>query len=139
MAFQVQVRDDTLSSKVSRVVHKNAIPDRPSISVCTLAHTYTITEDYAGAQTNTAIITPPSGYRVCIHHIYTSTDQNTVDTVFDFLTSGIVVYKLYVSKQQAKSATSMNIRGAVNEVLSVTCGAKTFVLICYTFCGSGGE
>ena len=134
MAEQVTIKDDVLNTKVARVVHKNSIPDIPSLSVCTVRHTTTFTGDYAGAQAAVAIITPTSGYKICIHCVYTSTDQNVVDTELNFATSGICVHKLYVSQQQKSSAVSMNIRGATNEVLSFTCGAKTFVAVCYSQC-----
>lgn len=106
--------------------------DCPALSVATTEYLTCFTADYVGAQTGAVAITPPSGKLLCIHSVFTSADQNVVDTEFNFATSGICIHKLYVSQQQHSSVTDMHIEGAVDEVLSVTCGAATFIMICYS-------
>ncbi len=91
----------------------------------------TFTADYAGAQAAVIILTPTFGKSLEIHEIYVSTDTTTTDITLAFVTSGITIFKLYTTNFTASVINMVHIDGAVNEPVTLTCGADTFISITY--------
>jgi len=86
----------------------------------------TFRQTYTQAQEDTVIITPSSGKKIFIWSIIIETENNAI---LDFLTSEILVYE----KPNAGKIINHNVckEGAINEVLSLTCGANTTIKILY--------
>ena len=88
-------------------------------------------EDYSGAQTAVTFLTPTSGKKLIIKQVYASTDVNNVDITLEFVTSSKIAFKLYTSKKQAHTGNISCEEGAVDEVLTLTCGAGTYICVSY--------
>ncbi len=91
----------------------------------------TFTADYSGAQAGVIILTPSSGKSLEIHEIYVSTDTTTTNVTLEFATSGITAFKLYTTNFTAAETSFIHVDGAVNEPITLTCGADTFISITY--------
>jgi len=87
--------------------------------------------DYAGAQAAAVILTPTAGKKIRIIQCYASTKTNTTDVTLSFTTSGNIFFKLYTAVQGAVAGNLICAEGAVNETITLTCGAGTFVSIGY--------
>lgn len=91
---------------------------------------------YSTNQTNTTVLQPPSGKKLCVRGISSRTVANTGVIKMDFATSVIPVYDHYVSVQVADGQDSGHIMGAVDEPLTIntTTGANAVsISITYTF------
>lgn len=88
-------------------------------------------KDYSGAQTAVTFLTPTSGKKLIIKQVYASTESITVDVTLEFATSSKTIFKLYTAKNQTHTGNIICGKGAVDEVLTLTCGAKTFVSVSY--------
>lgn len=92
------------------------------------------TAEYSAAQAGVAIITPPTGYRLCVRDVFITTNGNTGEVAFDFATSSKPVARLYASAQNNNFNTSGHVLGAVNEALTITTTTgtnKVFVKVNY--------
>lgn len=96
-------------------------------------HMSTFTQNYALAQTNTVIITPPSGQKVHVCGLHVNTDTINVDVDIHFTTSGRYVLYLYTAQSHRGTLQPVHVDGNTGETLQLSCGAKTFVAICYYF------
>ena len=83
-------------------------------SQCSFSKVYTA--NHAAA----AILTPTSGQNIAVHGIFCSTDAAAGEVALDFATSSKPVFRLYASKTQASAQSTMNVAGAVDEVLTLT-------------------
>jgi len=88
-------------------------------------------KDYSAAQTAVAFLTPASGKRIVVKQVYVSTEAIDVDVTLEFATSSKTIFKLYTAKKQAQTGDIICGKGAVDEVLSLTCGEKTYVSVAY--------
>ncbi len=93
--------------------------------------TRTYSNDFSQAQSSTDIITPSSGKYLKIKQVYASTADSATNITLEFSTSEIVVFKLYTDKKQAQAGNISAVKGAIDEPLTLTCGANTFVSISY--------
>lgn len=118
----VKISDGTETASVN--------PDN-ELNVNTTDKLITITADYAGAETDTTVLTPTVGKKIEIHQVYVSTAVTNVDVIVDFGTSGNIIHKLYTSNFTAAASATLHMVGATNEVVRITCGAGTFVAITY--------
>ncbi len=86
----------------------------------------TFIKTYDTAQTDLAIITPATGKSIYLWQVIVKTDSNVK---LDFATSGINIVDL----TSAGEAGVMNVdkQGAVDESLTLNCGAGTTVKILY--------
>ena len=87
--------------------------------------------DYSGAQTAAAILTPTSGTAIVVKQVYASSSVTNVDVTLAFATSAKTVFKLYTANKATAVGNVLCGEGAVDEALSLTCGASTFVSISY--------
>jgi len=88
-------------------------------------------KDYGTAQTAVAFLTPTSGKKLIIKQVYASTSTVNVDVTLEFVTSSKTIFKLYTSQKAAIAGNLICGTGAVDEVLSLTCGDNTFVSVAY--------
>ena len=88
-------------------------------------------KDYSGAQSAVAFLTPTSGKKLLIRQVYASTAVDTTDVILEFVTSSKTVFRLYTTKKQAQTGNIICGEGAVDEVLTLTCGAGTYVSVSY--------
>jgi len=87
--------------------------------------------DYGSSQTNTTIITPSAGKKLEIHSIVLSSSATTGVSVIEFLTSGGLAYKFYHTSQSRGSSGIIHLDGNIDEVLSISCPANTFIGVVY--------
>jgi len=133
MAQQVDITDGQ-GKEIFVYENHNSGRNRRALTVDPAGHILTSTVVYAANQTNTTILTPASGTKLCIRDIYVGVDNNAGDVELDFNTSNIVVFRIYATRFQNWSGVNMHIEGAIDEVLSVTTttGANNlFILINY--------
>ena len=88
-------------------------------------------KDYAQAQTAVAYLTPTSGKKLVIKQVYVSTSTVNVDVTLEFATSVKTIFKLYTAQKATATGNIICGEGAVDEVLSLTCGDNTFVSVSY--------
>ena len=88
-------------------------------------------KDYATAQTAVAFLTPTSGKKLVIKQVYVSTSTVNVDVTLAFVTSDKTMFKLYTAQKATATGNIVCGIGAVDEVLSLTCGDNTFVSVAY--------
>ena len=88
-------------------------------------------KDYGTAQTAVAFLTPSSGKRLIIKQVYASTSTVNVDVTLVFVTSSKTIFKLYTAQKASIAGNLICGMGAVDEVLSLTCGDNTFVSVAY--------
>ena len=122
MAQQVEISDLTYKAGVS--------PNK-ELNVNQAENCVTFTADYAGAQAGVIILTPSLGDSFEIHNVFVSTDTTTTDVTLEFATSGITIFKLYTTNFTAVTSQILHIDGGVNEPITLTCGADTFISITY--------
>ncbi len=122
MAQQTQITDLSNTAGVS---------SNNELNVNLAENCVTFTADYAGAQAGVIILTPSLGDSFEIHNVFVSTDTTTTDVTLAFATSGIIIFKLYTTNFTAVTSQILHIDGAVNEPITLTCGADTFVSITY--------
>ena len=99
-------------------------------------NTYRKVFRYSTNQTATQVLTPPSGYKLCVRSISSITASNTGTIAIDFDTSGQPVYDHYVSVNSRNNSIGGHIVGAVDEPLSITTttGANAVsISISYTY------
>ncbi len=87
--------------------------------------------DYAGAQAAVAIITPTVGKKIRIVSAFVSSADDVNPVTLQFTTSGDIFFKLYTSKKATAVGNEICATGAINETITLTCGAGTFVSIGY--------
>ena len=94
----------------------------------------TITVEYVASQAAVALITPGAGNHLDICGVYTASDSAAGQIDLDFATSGIKVWRHYISKFNTASTADLHIEGAADEVLTVTTtqGAQdAFIIVNY--------
>lgn len=133
MARQI-VNDDGVTVDIEKAVAQSYDTHLKRLSVDTEHFKTTFTADYDTPQNSVAIITPATGKSICVFSVYSSTDQSGTDTVLSFATSNILIYKLYVSKESRSEVARVRINGAIDEPITLTCGAKTYVAVTYIEC-----
>ncbi|GAJ17007.1 unnamed protein product, partial [marine sediment metagenome] len=89
------------------------------------------TADYAGAQTNQVIITPPAGKRIEIVSNYVSTENAEGDITLKFTGSAQPFFKLYTKTKTDAVGNVICALGEIDQTIEVTCPAKTFISIGY--------
>ncbi len=87
--------------------------------------------DYADVQTNIVIITPTAGKRIEIISVYVSTEDGLGHATLNFTDSGKIFFKLYTKVHNAVTGNVICAKGDIDETVSITCPAKTFVSIGY--------
>jgi len=87
--------------------------------------------DFEGAQTALTIITPDPGKKLVVKQVYASTSTVNIDITLAFATSAETVFKLYTAQKATATGNIVCGVGAVDEVLSLTCGANTFISVAY--------
>lgn len=105
-----------------------------SLAVSRGAGKNTFTEEYTSAQTNTVIVNPGATQKVCVASVYVCGDGTTGVVSLDFATSGIKVFRHYMTKYQSSFASDTHIEGAANENLQLTTTTGTdtvFVIVNY--------
>ena len=122
MANQTQITD---------LNYKAGVSPNKELNVNLAENCVTFTADYSGAQTGVIILTPSLGKRIEIHNVFVSTDTTTTDVTLEFATSGITIFKLYTTNFTAATSQILHIDGAVNEPMTLTCGADTFISVTY--------
>ena len=80
---------------------------------------------------NVNIINPTSGNRLHICAVYVNTATTQTDINLRFVTSGKTVLYLHTTAQTRDAVQPIHIDGAINEPLTLSCGANTFVAVCY--------
>ena len=88
-------------------------------------------KDYGTAQTAVAFLTPTSGKKIIIKQVYASSSTVNVDITLEFVTSSKTIFKLYTAQKATATGNLICGVGAVDEVLSLTCGDNTFVSVAY--------
>jgi len=88
-------------------------------------------KDYAQAQTTVAFLTPTSGKKIIVKQVYASSSTVNVDVTLEFATSSKTIFKLYTAQKATATGNIICGEGAVDEVLSLTCGDNTFVSVSY--------
>lgn len=109
------------------------VDSRNALKVNVEEHFLTFTQNYTGAQTNLVIITPPSGQKVHVCSVYVNTATTNVDVDIHFTTSGRYALYLHTAAQTRDAMSPVHVDGNVGETLQLSCGANTFVAICYYF------
>lgn len=87
--------------------------------------------EYNANQVNLPIITPPAGRRVCVGGVMTAADGNIGQISLDFLVSGAIVWRHYVTNFRAIEQNDFHVHGNVGEALTLntTTGANLVFLI----------
>lgn len=95
----------------------------------------TFTVEYGTDQTNVNILTPSSGYKLCIRRIEIITNDTAAVISLDFNTSNKIAFKKYASNDLKIVSQPSHLIGTINEPLTlnlaVTGGKKAFLLINY--------
>lgn len=85
--------------------------------------------DFAGAESNTILISPTQeDEHIELHEIYVSTGDKLTNVTIDDV-SGKIIYKLYTTNQQ--TAISAKVHFDTTHAIRITCGAGTFIAITY--------
>jgi len=106
--------------------HNTALP------VCTQDHLTTLSVDFAGAQANGIVLSPGATESIHLESVYVSTNDKLTDLEINEETSDDLLFKLYTTNQQTTSSANLNIEMVAGKDLLITCGAGTFIQICYT-------
>ena len=94
----------------------------------------TFSEEYTSAQTNTVIVNPGTLQKVCVESVCCAGDGTTGAVSLDFASSGIKVFRHYMTKYNTSDAQDMHLEGAANENLTLTTTTGTdnvFVTVNY--------
>lgn len=102
-----------------------------ALPVCTQHHLTTLNIDYAGAQADGIVLSPGGAESICIHSIYVSTNDKLTNIELNEETSDDLLFKLYTDKAQLAISTNLHIDMVAGKDLLITCGAATFLQICY--------
>jgi len=87
--------------------------------------------DYAGIQTNQVIITPPAGKRIEVINNWVSTEDAAGNITLEFTGSAQPFFKLYTKTKSEAVGNNICAKGDVDQTISLSCPAKTFVSISY--------
>lgn len=87
--------------------------------------------DYSEVQTDLVVITPPAGKRIEVIQVYASTEDGITNVALKFTTSGKIFFKLYTKVHNAVAGNVVCAVGDVDETISLTCPAKTFISVSY--------
>lgn len=79
----------------------------------------TFTQEYTGNQTNTVVLTPTGGQKLCIRTIETLVNGNAGDVSLDFATSSKKVYRHYSTATNRFSSNTGHLVGAIDEALTL--------------------
>lgn len=107
-----------------------------AIKVDTQMHITTYSVVLTGNQASQTILTPSSGFKLCIRSVSTTVDGNAGDITLDFATSNKPVHRHYSTGAGEKSSGGGgHILGAVDEVLTFSATAlgasELFMIINY--------
>ena len=102
-----------------------------AIPVCTQHHLTTLNVDFAGAQADGIVLSPGATESIHLESVYVSTNDKLTDLEINEETSDDLLFKLYTTNQQTTSSANLNIEMVAGKDLLITCGAGTFVQICY--------
>jgi len=128
MANQTELVGNSLGSGSLKRIGSN---ETHALNVNQEENFCSFTANYTGAQTNLDIITPASGERLHVCGIYTNTATTQGDINLRFVTSGKTVLYLHTTTQTRDAIQPIHIDGAINEPLTLDCGANTFIAVCY--------
>lgn len=132
LVLGVDSKDTSILKEITCV--ENKVNGDVALMVDTDMIKTTFTAEYSAAQTAVSMITPPSGYKVCVRDVFIRTNGNTGVVEIDFVTSSKLVDRLYAAAQNQSTNTSGHVLGAVDEPLKITTttGAnKVFVKVNY--------
>lgn len=105
-----------------------------SLAVSRGAGKNTYSEKFTSAQTDTAIINPGATQKVCIASVYVCGEGAAGIVYLDFASSGIKVYRHYMTKYSQSFASDMHIEGAADENLLLNTDTGTdeiFIIVNY--------
>lgn len=105
--------------------------EQGELAVCDTCGWKTFSANYALAQTGVDIITPATGKKIRVNSVYVSTNTADVDIDINFDTSEKPILYLYTTKTLTAASHFLQIEGAVDEPVTLTCGDETFVSITY--------
>lgn len=90
-----------------------------------------LTAEYNANQVNNAILTPPADRRVCVSGVMTAADGNIGQVSIDFLVSGTIVWRHYVSRFGSMAQNEFHVYGNLGEALTLntTTGANLLFMI----------
>lgn len=90
-----------------------------SLAVSRGAGKNTFSHEYLAEQTDLAIINPGATQKVCVASVYVAGRGVGGTVSLDFATSGIVVFRHYMTKYNTSFASDMHIEGALDENLTL--------------------
>jgi len=105
-----------------------------SLAISRGAGKNTFSQEYTAAQTNLVIINPAATQKVCVASVFVCGDGTAGIVSLDFATSGIKVFRHYMSKYAQSDAHDMHIEGAADENLQLTTTTgtdKVFIVVNY--------
>ena len=105
-----------------------------SLAVSRGAGKNTFSQEYAAAQANTVIINPLATQKVCVASVFVCGNGAAGVVSLDFATSGIKVFRHYMTKYNNSFGSDMHIEGALNENLGLTTTTGTdtvFIIVNY--------
>ena len=91
---------------------------------------------YSSNQTDTDVLTPPAGYKLCVRGINSITTSNSGAITIDFATSSQAVYDHYATVNSRNNSVGGHIVGAVDEPLTINTTTGSFpvsISIAYTY------
>jgi len=128
MANQGELVGESNASKTFKSVGTN---ETNSLNVNQEENFCSFTANYTGAQTDLEIINPTSGERLHICGIYVNTATVATDVNIRFATSNKTVLYFHTAQAARDALQPIHIDGAIDEPLTLSCGANTFVAVCY--------
>jgi len=105
-----------------------------SLAISRGAGKNTFTAEYTAAQTNTVIVNPSATQAVCIASVYVAGTGTTGVVSLDFATSGIKVFRHYMTRYNTSLGHDIHIEGDLDEnlTLTTTTGTDTvFIVVNY--------
>jgi hypothetical protein len=127
--------DSAQETLESPMITKNQAEEYKALMVDTAMISSSFTAEYATEQTDVDIITPPSGYKICVREIFVHTNGNVGTLNLDFATSNIIIDRVYFSVQSKNDTAGGHIAGAIDEPLTLNIAGtgtnKVFVRVNY--------
>lgn len=105
-----------------------------SLAVSRGAGKNTFTGEYTDDETDTEIITPASGKKICVASVYVCGAGTTGEVYLDFQRSPTIVFRHYMTKYNQSFASDMHIEGSADTPLLLTTTTEpdvVFIIVNY--------
>lgn len=120
MVCKVKIWDGTDTATVTPEGYLDVKPHTPECC---------FTTDYADAQTDVVVLTPPAGKKFIITSVYASSEDNATNITLKFTGAAQPFFKLYTKFKYAQAGNDICACGNIDQTVELTCPVKTFISI----------